>query len=259
MFMTPSWFEKAIQRDQRIVLAGLLAVIVLSWAYLLAGAGMNMPQEAGAMTAMTPRWTPAYAGLMVIMWWVMMLAMMLPSAAPAILVFAALNRTQAPHGTPVIPSGVFAAGYGLAWGGFSLLATALQWRLSQGDLLTPAMASAGPALGGGLLIAAGLYQFSPWKQACLRHCRTPLDFLARHWRPGMWGALRMGAEHGLYCLGCCWVLMGLLFYGGVMSLAWISGLALFVMAEKVLPVGRHMGWIAGAALILWGLAVLWLA
>ncbi|MGH8496987.1 MAG: DUF2182 domain-containing protein [Gammaproteobacteria bacterium] len=245
--------EALVRRDRLVVLGGLFTVVALAWRYLLAGAGLDMSGPVN----MRMIWTPSYALLMFLMWWIMMIAMMLPSATPMILFFATANRKWRSQGAPYVPTGVFAAGYLLAWAGFSLAATALQWWLeSLGWLSSMEMRSTSIALGGGLLIAAGLYQLTPLKHACLRHCRSPLEFVITRWRGGHRGALRMGAEHGLYCLGCCWVLMGLLFYGGIMNLYWIIGLAALVLLEKSTPPGHGLGYLSGVGLILWGASLL---
>jgi predicted metal-binding membrane protein len=255
--------ETALRRDRAIVLGGLVAVAATAWAYILAGAGMAMPEDGSlpmagphamsGMAMMAPAtWTPGYALLMLAMWWVMMVAMMLPSAAPMILLFAAVNRKQRERGNPFVPSSVFALGYLAVWAGFSIAAVALQWGLERTALLSPAMSSTSPVLGGLLLLAAGLYQVTPIKGACLRHCRSPLHFIAGHWRKGTGGALVMGLEHGAYCVGCCWFLMGLLFVGGVMNLYWIAGLALFVLLEKTIPAGHWLTYATGLALVLAG-------
>jgi len=244
---TPA-LNRALGRDRRIVIGGLLAVISLSWAYLLTGASMPMPASAA--------WTPAYFALMLVMWWLMMAAMMLPSAAPTILLFAALSRKSAERGDPAVSAVVFAAAYVIVWAGFSLLATFAQMQLDSLALLSPMMKSASVPLGAALLIAAGVYQMTPLKHACLRHCRTPIEFFARRWRRGAKGALLMGLEHGGFCLGCCWVMMGLLFYAGVMNLLWVAGLALYVLLEKLAPAGLIISRFAGVVLILWGVAVL---
>jgi predicted metal-binding membrane protein len=227
--------------------------------------GMAMGGDAaGAMSgvtmvAMTPAaWTLGYAALMVSMWWIMMMAMMLPSAAPMILLFATINRKQREKGAPYVSTSVFAGGYALVWGAFSLIAVAAQWGLERSGLLS-SMASTSVVLGAGLLIAAGIYQLTPLKHACLRHCRSPIAFITHHWRSGEIGALRMGIEHGAFCTGCCWFLMALLFYGGVMNLYWIVGLALFVLLEKTVPAGHWLGRLAGLLLILWGGALLFAA
>ena len=288
---TASPLENLLRRDRLVVITALGAVIVACWLYILAGAGIGMSAlEMTAMTrtpvgmaptadiagmderdmpgmamdeggagaisdmamAMAPvAWTPGYAALMFFMWWIMMMAMMLPSAAPMILLFAMINRKQREKGSPYVPTGIFAAGYVLVWGAFSLIAVSAQWGLERSGLLS-AMASTSVLLGAGLLIAAGIYQLTPLKHACLRHCRSPIFFVTQHWRPGGLGALHMGIEHGAFCTGCCWFLMALLFYGGVMNLYWIVGLAVFVLLEKTIPAGHWFGRITGVLLIAWG-------
>jgi len=206
-----------------------------------------------AMDAMQPvAWTAGTAVLMFFMWWIMMVAMMLPSAAPMILLFAAVNRKQRRAGSPYTPTGIFAFGYLAVWGFFSLMAAAAQWGLERSELLSSMMVGTSVVLGALLLIAAGVWQLTPLKHACLKHCRSPIHFLSHHWRKGRLGAFRMGVEHGAFCLGCCWFLMALLFYGGVMNLYWIVGLALFVLLEKVLPGGHRLGGVAGVGLVAWG-------
>src|SRR5208282_1125389 len=157
---------------------------------------------------------------------------------------------------PFVPTGIFGAGYLAAWGGFGALATGLQWELERLGPLSPMMTTTGYRLGGAIPIAAGLWQLTPVKGACLRHCRSPLSFIAHGWRPGRLGAFRMGLEHGAYCLGCCWFLMGLLFFGGVMNLFWIGGLAAFVLLEKTIPMGHWLGRIAGVGVTAWGVLML---
>jgi predicted metal-binding membrane protein len=201
-------------------------------------------------------WTLATFRVMVVMWVAMMIAMMLPSAAPMILLFAAIDRRKTVRGSPYRATGLFALGYLVVWAAFSIAATWAQWGLEQGKLLSPAMATSSSALAGALFLLAGLYQLTPLKRACLRQCRSPLDFLTRYWRGGAFGAFRMGVRHGLFCLGCCWAVMALLFVGGVMNMLWIAALALFVLVEKVVPVGRLLGHAGGIGLILWGSATL---
>ena len=259
--------EAVVRRDRWVVVTALAVVIALSWAYLLAGAGMGMSafemtrwSQRGmpdGMAMMTPAtWTPAYAVLMFFMWWIMMLAMMLPSAAPVILLFATINRRQRETGNPYVATSIFALGYLAAWAGFSLVAVMLQWGFERTDLLSPTLVGTNVVFGGVVLLAAGAYQITPIKHACLRHCRSPLAFLSLRWRRGAPGALRMGLEHGAYCLGCCWFLMGLLFFGGVMNLYWIVGLALFVLLEKIVPAGHWLGYATGGVLSVWGVAIL---
>jgi predicted metal-binding membrane protein len=200
---------------------------------------------------MPPRGTTELL-LLFAMWWVMMVGMMLPGVSPVILTFATVNRNRAARGEPYVPSALFTAGYLLAWVGFSLAATLVQEGLERAALLSPMdMTTNSRLLGGLLFLAAGLYQFTPVKLACLRLCRSPLDFVVNHWRDGPGGALRMGLTHGLYCLGCCWVLMLLLFVGGVMNLLWVSFLGVVVLVEK-LSAGPWMGRIGGALMMIYG-------
>ena len=270
--------EAAIRRDRLIVISALTLVIALSWAYLLAGAGMGMSglemtrmsQHEVAMgvsgslmtgmAMMTPAvWTPGYVVLMFFMWWIMKMAMMLPSAAPTILLFATVNRRQRETGRPHVATSLFVIGYLAAWAGFSLIAVILQWRLEKAGLLSPTLVGTNLMFGATLLIAAGVYQMTPIKHACLRRCRSPLAFLGSHWRPGARGALRMGLLHGAFCVGCCWFLMGLMFFGGVMNLYWVAGLALFILFEKTVPTGHWVGYAAGIALLMCGTGILTLA
>ena len=249
--------EGALRRDRVLVVGGLLAVIALSWAYLLAGAGMSLHEMDGMLMPMrVGPWTASYAGLMLVMWGVMMAAMMLPSAAPMILLYGAIARRRQEAGDTTAATGLFTAGYVAIWALFSATAVALQFGLEQAALLSPMMETTSIAFAGLVLIAAGIYQWTPLKQACLRQCRSPLEFIMTQWRAGPRGALMMGLRHGSYCLGCCWVLMLLLFVGGVMNLAWIAGLAVFVLVEKLAPAGHWIGRIAGVALIAWGVAAL---
>ena len=253
-------FIETIRHDRVVVALGLIGVAAVSWLYLLAGAGMDMePMQHGAMTMhpQIPDWNISYLLVMFAMWWVMMIAMMLPSAAPMILLFAAANTKAARSRSAKVPTSIFAAGYLLVWGGFSLLATLLQWGLSSARLLDTMMQTNSNLLAAGLLIAAGAYQFSPLKTACLRHCRGPVQFISQYWQPGRIGAFKMGLIHGTFCLGCCWFLMALLFYGGVMNLLWIGGLALFVLIEKLAPRADIIGKLMGAVLLIWGISLLW--
>jgi len=257
--------EAALRRDRVVVVAALVAVIAVAWIWIVLGAGTGtsavaMTQMAGMpyMDMMMERavWTPGYAALIFAMWWVMMVAMMLPGATPMLLLFARVNRTQKVRDRPYVPTGFFAAGYLAAWGGFSALAAGVQWGLEQLDLLGPMMTATNWWLGGAILLAAGIWQLTPIKGVCLRHCRSPLSFLAQQWRSGRLGAFRMGIEHGVYCLGCCWFLMGLLFFGGIMNLFWIAGLACFILFEKTIPMGHWFGRVAGLCFAAWGVLML---
>ncbi len=250
-----------VKRDRIVVLSALSTVVALSWAYVLAGAGMNMSAleitqltsgESGIDMMMPAAWDLAYAGVMFLMWWVMMIAMMLPSATPMVLLFATVNRKQKEKGNAYVPTALFASAYLVVWAWFSVVAVALQWGLEATALLSPMLVSTSAFLGGGLLLAAGIYQLTPIKQACLKHCRSPLQFMMSHWRSGRRGVFRMGAEHGAYCVGCCWFLMGLLFFGGVMNLYWIIGLAVFVFLEKTIPAGHWFSYCVGVVLIICG-------
>ncbi len=258
--MTDTPLEAVLKRDRAVVLAGIVAITALCWIYLvrMAQAMATMPMSVGDAMAMTQvqAWTPSYFVMMLLMWVVMMIGMMTPSAAPMVLVFARFNRTRQEKGQPFVPTGAFLSGYLLIWSAFSLGATVLQWGLDRAALLSPMMVSTSPALGGGILIAAGIFQLTPAKNACLTHCRSPMEFFMTGWRDGVAGALRMGLEHGFYCLGCCWILMCLLFFGGVMNLVWIATITIFVLLEKVLPHGLALGRITGVALIAAGLVVI---
>jgi len=221
-----------------VIAGGIALVATLAWWFLLNGAGVTN----GAMTNMGE---PPFAAV-VAMWWLMMAAMMLPSAAPAILLYARVRQMRG--GDRAVPhSGVFVAGYLALWLLFSLIAATTQHLLAG-----PSMAFDNPIAQGALLIAAGTYQLSPLKTACLGECRSPAQFISRHWRPGWMGTLRLGLLHGSYCVGCCWALMLLLFVGGVMNLLWVLALAAVIAAEKLVPHGIWLGRIVGLALVIWG-------
>ena len=250
--------DAVLRHDRTLVVVALAVVIVLSWVWLLTGAGLHMDEMdmgGGQIMLMAPPWTVGYAAMIFLMWIIMMAAMMLPSAAPAILLVAALTRQRGERHA-ICSSAQFALGYVAVWGAFSLIATGLQWGLDRAGLLSETMASGSIILAALLLFAAGLYQLTTWKQACLQHCRSPLAFLTRYWRRGPLGPMRAGAWHGAYCLGCCWMLMGLLFVGGLMNLLWIAGLALLVLIEKLFPLGPRVSQLTGVALIGWGVFVL---
>jgi predicted metal-binding membrane protein len=224
-----------------VVTIGLGLIVTLAWAFLLTGAGMD-GSDMRAMGHAGPEGAPGVVPVF-LMWWVMMVAMMLPSAAPAILLFAALMRARST--TPALPeASLFAGAYVVVWAGFSVIATAAHWMLDRGGLVSPAMRATSGVLGGGLLVTAGVYQLTPLKDACLSRCRTPIQFLTRHWRPGPVGALRVGLLHGAYCVGCCWALMALLFVAGAMNLLWVVAIAVFVLLEKTAYPGTRVGRVA---------------
>ncbi len=240
-----------------MILAAIAAVVALAWLYLFRDAADMAAMMAGMdrMMAMPPK-TAGELLLLFAMWWVMMVGMMLPSVTPMLLTFATVNRKRHGRGEPYVPTALFTAGYLLAWGGFSVAATLTQWALERAAFLSPMdMALHSQQLGGALLLAAGLYQFTPVKLACLKLCRSPLDFVVNHWRDGAGGALRMGLAHGLYCLGCCWILMLLLFVGGAMNLLWVAVLGLVVLVEK-LAAGPWFGRIGGVLLAAYGVWLL---
>jgi predicted metal-binding membrane protein len=247
-----SALEHVLRRDRAVVVGGLIGVILLSWVYLLRGAGMDMHAMGGMAMPMATPWSPGHFALMAVMWAVMMAAMMLPGAAPMILLYAAIARRRRAQGGVTAAVGMFALGYIALWATFSLAAASLQRGLDAAALLSPMMATTSVVAAGLVLVAAGIYQWTPLKQACLRHCRSPLDFILGNWREGARGALVMGLRHGLFCVGCCWMLMLLLFVGGVMNLLWVGGLAFFVLVEKMAPGGRRFSRVAGAALVAWG-------
>jgi len=187
------------------------------------------------------------------MWAVMMAAMMLPSALPMVLAFVKLSRRSA----EAMRARSFVAAYLLVWLAFSVAATGLQWALQAAGWVNPMIVSTSALLSGVLLLVAGAYQFSPLKHICLTHCRTPIGFLVGEWRAGAFGAFVMGVRHGLFCLGCCWALMALLFVGGVMNLAWIAALSIVVAIEKLLPQGQRLASVLGLVLIAAGALRLW--
>jgi len=242
-----------LRGERKVILLALVGVTAIAWFYLIS-AGQDMAMA--PMDDMPDMVMPFATASVFAMWWVMMLGMMLPSAAPMILTFASVQRRKRERDQPYVPTTMFVAGYLIVWGAFSAAATAAQWALQQGALLSPMLALASPVLGGVAFILAGLYQFTPLKHACLNHCRSPFAFILNHWRDGWGGALRMGASHGLYCLGCCWILMALLFVVGVMNLMWVAALAAFVFAEKLLPGGVWLGRIGGGAMAAFGVWLL---
>lgn len=259
--MTRIW--TAITREQFWVLISLAGLTLLAWLYLMHIAS-DMPTRSTSdmpdmdmtdgMMSSHPQMALSQAGVSTVMWAVMMIGMMLPSAIPMILLFAAVQRRNSTH--PRLAVVIFLSGYLLVWGGFSILAAALQTLLAHALLLSPSLALTSHWGTGLFLLTAGLYELSPLKGRCLDQCRGPVSFIARHWRPGRSGAFRMGVLHGVYCLGCCWALMLLLFVGGVMSLVWVAVLAGAVLLQKVAPGRPILTRIGGAGLSLAGIVVL---
>jgi len=250
-----SRLESLLRRDRAIVAAGLAGVSLLAWLSLLHMAHSMGGAERAAMPGMpmTAVWTARDAVLAFAMWAVMMVGMMLPSAAPMVLIFARIHRTRAASGTRPVPTGVFVGGYLAVWTAFSLVATLGQWGLQALAVVSPDTLKATPVVGAGLLVAAGVYQLTPLKYACLSRCQSPLGFILSEWREGLRGAFVMGVRHGMICVGCCWALMALLFVAGVMNLLWVAAIAAFVLIEKLVPAGRLVSFTAGGLLIAWGL------
>lgn len=233
----------SLPRHDKIVVAALVLVVAaLAWAFTVHQATQMDEMEAAmwrdmnmSMNGMEPSWTPVDALLLLVMWSAMMAAMMVPGASPMITAFATINRRRRERSAPYVPTAVFLLGYLIAWAGFSILATALQWLLQMTGLLTTMMQSTSYYWSAALFFAAGLYQFSPLKERCLTYCRSPDGFILSEWRDGSLGAVVMGLRHGLFCMGCCAGLMLLLFAVAVMDLRWVAALTALVTAEKLLP------------------------
>ena len=253
--------ETVLRRDRIVVLSGLALIVALAWAYVSSLAPDMQHVEMATEMAMPQMqaWGVTDFTLTFVMWAVMMVAMMTPSAAPMILMFAGINRRCQEQQAPYVPTSVFLVGYLVVWAAFSVLATAAQWGLHTASLLSSIMVSTTPVLGGILLLVAGIYQLTPLKHACLSKCRSPLLFVLNEWREGRWGAFLMGLKHGSYCTGCCWHLMALLFVAGVMNLLWVAAIAGFILLEKMAPAGQRMGQAAGVLMIAGGVVVLGLA
>ena len=245
--------EALLKRDRVLVCGGIAAITALAWAYMVTLA-WDMQRMDMAMAQMHA-WGLVDLLLLFVMWSVMMVAMMTPSAAPMVLLFATIRRKRAQQTGPYASTFAFLSGYLAVWTAYSVLATLAQWGLHSAALLSPMMVATSPTLAGGILIGAGVFQWTPLKHACLRHSRSPLDFLMTGWREGKDGALRMGLSHGVHCMGCCWILMLLLFVAGVMNLLWIALIAVFVLAEKTLPREDIVARVAGVVLVLAGTAL----
>jgi predicted metal-binding membrane protein len=272
--MGMTWTERLLRRERTVILVALVGLSLLSWAYTLAGSGLDMNPfdmttwripalsavEIPSDSDMAPAWSPWTWTLVILMWWIMMIAMMVPSAAPMVLLFARVLRQQPGRHLPpaaalAIPS--FAFGYLAIWFVFSVAASWVQWLLvSTGFVSELMMWSTNTRLSAAVLIAAGAYQLTPIKTACLARCRNPAQFLAQKWRKGMIGAFRMGVAHGAFCLGCCLFLMLLLFVGGVMNVVWIAGLTAYVALEKLTRWGPLFARVTAVGLVGLGLGLL---
>jgi predicted metal-binding membrane protein len=260
-----SGIEAVLRRERAVIAAGLAAIVALAWVYIWLGAGMGM--SAIDMTALSlfPHRQDDVIGemasawpIITAMWWVMMIAMMTPSAAPLILLYGLVLRRNATLSQDVyIPSLLLLAGYLVAWLVFAVAAAALQKALQPTGLISQMMLwSKSATLSATVLAATGLYQFSDLKHACLARCRSPVRFLTEYWRPGRFGSFVLGIRHGGYCVGCCWMLMTLLFVGGVMNLIWIAMLTVVVLLEKLAPAGAAVRKLSGGLLIAWAIATL---
>jgi predicted metal-binding membrane protein len=243
--------EAALRRERLIVALGIVGAVALAWLYLWHHAAA-MHADGGSMAMPV---SPVTIALTFAMWVVMMAGMMLPSAAPTVLLYGAMVRKHAGQGRGLPAVWVFVGGYLLVWAGFSFAAALLQAALDHAGVLSSMMASGSQRLNGALVVAAGVYQLTPVKNLCLSKCRNPVQFFMLHWRPGTAGALRMGIRHGAYCVGCCWALMLLLFAAGVMNLAWVAFIAALALVEKLFRFGVLASRFAGAALIIVGLAM----
>lgn len=257
-----TFVERLLRHERWIVLAGMGALAALAWLYIVRGAGMGMSAldmtefslfphlQAGMEGSMEAGWI-----IVIAMWWVMMIAMMTPSAAPLVLLYLRVLRRSMPSANAFGLSAMLLLGYLTAWLAFSVMAAALQKALEPTGLISEMMLwSRSAALSALVLAAAGLYQFSSFKHACLAQCRAPARFLTENWRPGVLGSFRLGLRHGAFCVGCCGLLMALLFVGGIMNLAWIAALTLFVLAEKLFPAGPATSRVSGAVLVVWAVA-----
>ena len=244
------------RRDRFIIGGGLLGIALLAWAYLFYDAKrMNAGSACCNLAAMNAAPINTVLALFV-MWSVMMVAMMLPSALPMVLTFAAVSRNRRAAGRAHVSVAMFVAGSVVVWSAFSVLAAAAQWLLHRSLLLSSEMASTSSILAGVLLLIAGIFEFTPLKRKCLTHCRGTVEFIMTRWREGRGGALRMGVEHGVFCTGCCWALMALLFILGVMNLLWVAALTILVCVEKMLPARAHVSFAIGLLLASSGVYVL---
>jgi predicted metal-binding membrane protein len=226
-------------RDRVVLWGGIVVLSALAWIYLII---MPMGAQSWVLDAT----------LMFLMWAVMMVAMMLPSAAPMLATYARIasaRETSRPYHV-----WMFTGGYFVAWTVFSLVVTALQYALQTVAIVSNGMRT-GPVAGGVILLIAGIYQLTPWKNSCLKWCRSPIGFFMTNWRDGARGAFRMGLDHGAFCTGCCWMLMALLFVAGVMNLAWIAAISVLVLVEKAAPYGRAIARASGVAMIAVGLVL----
>jgi predicted metal-binding membrane protein len=258
--LPPSPLERILDRDRWLIAASLAALVVVAWSYLVVMAaqmargdmrvvGLSDMSSMRGMVMPPEPWTATTFALMTLMWWVMMIGMMIPSAAPMVLLFGGVQRRRLPDERPALRVALFVAGYLAIWAAFSALAASAQWALTSAGLLSSMELTATRRLGALLVALAGVYQLTPLKNVCLQHCRSPAEFLSAHWRAGSAGAWWMGVVHGAFCVGCCWLLMGLLFFAGVMNLLWVAALGVFVLLEKLVPRGAWLARASGVLLL----------
>lgn len=253
--MKHSEIGSLLQKDRLLVISGIAAITILGWAYMIHMA-IHMTTKGMSITKpCTMYWGIGDIIHLFIMWTIMMVAMMLPAAAPMVMIFVTANGQRSNDEEIFIPTWLFILGYLAVWTIFSGLATLAQWGLHLGALLTHSMAITSPVLGGLLLIAAGIFQWTPFRDACMSKCRSPLGFLMAEWREGRLGALIMGLKAGLFCVGCCWLLMILCFVLGVMNIFWMAALTVFMILERIMD-NKWLSRTAGLILIVWGARVL---
>ncbi len=251
---TVAGVDSTVRRDRAVVFSVLAVLSLTAWIFLAYQAwGMSHMDQATVLMPDTHLWRFTDLFCLFVMWAVMMVAMMVPSAAPMVLMFTSVNRKRRENESPFVPTWIFLSGYLFVWTIFSVLATLGQWGLHSLAILSPMMENTNSLFGGLLLISAGIFQLTPLKNACLKHCQSPLDFIMTRWREGRWGAFVMGLKHGIFCTGCCWMLMALLFVVGVMNLFWVAFLSIFVLIEKIAAKGLWIHRISGALLMVGGI------
>ena len=231
--------------DLLLLWASLIVIVGLAWTYLIL---LAQDMSASTMSGMRS-WTPKDYFMMFIMWSVMMIGMMVPTSIRSVKIYSRIARQTANSSNGVAATYWFVLGYIIVWTGFSVIAAILQGMLNNLGMLSPMMVSSSSYLGAGLLIAAGLYQLTPWKDACLTHCQSPAMYLAGRFGPRVTDGIKLGIHHGAYCLGCCWLLMSLLFVGGVMNLLWIATITGLVFFEKLLPARIKLTRISAALMV----------
>jgi predicted metal-binding membrane protein len=242
-----------LKQDRTVLVIGIVVIIVMSWGYMFYLAGTMNSVSMNMVNPVMDRWDFPELIFLFTMWTVMMIAMMMPSATPMLLTFSKIKRQNIRFPSLLLATLIFLLGYLAVWTAFSLLAALIQWYLHNISILSDMMVSNNPLFGGILLVFAGVFQFTPLKKACLNHCRSPLGFLLNEWKDGKLGAFSMGFNHGLYCVGCCWLLMALLFVTGVMNLMWVAIIAVFVLMEKIIPSDKLLSHTAGTIIILYGI------